>query len=237
MKINVVLRVGCIILVFLAIGLAEKVQAEIISFPASISIPLTQTDWVDQPLAFPKFNSTFGTLTKVQIDFKGNIATGFEIFNQHEVGIVVDGHTNIQFTIQNVENTLSATSFEIDAGSFHADVPALTTYQQTVLIIPGIAEGDAWAGPIDGLQYIDSSTLNEFSGMGDIILLASAYSRLVIDSVIPVAFSQLEITSSTQASLVGSVTYHYNAVPEPALIMLLTSFGVAIVILFSTCKL
>ncbi len=199
-------------LVFPVFGKIETVKAASISFPATTSVPLTQTDWIDQSVAFPKFDPSLGTLTKVQILFNGSFISTISLNNPFEEPISVDAHIHAEFAIQDVEEKLPLTSFDIDTNYVHADMPA-----HSGIILPDIS--DEWIGPSDVFEYFTSDLLEEFTGLSTIDFNAACSTSVVTNAP--------QNDSIPHASLGGTINYYYNVVPEPTMLTLLASLGLA----------
>jgi hypothetical protein len=228
MKYRILLFVCLAVFVFPTLWKTKAVQAASISFPATTSVPLTETDWSDQPISFPKFDPSLGTLTNVQLDFGGITSWTVQVqaTNPSEGGSVgFNGHIHTSFTINNLENTVTISSLDFDAGYIQGSAGAL----QTVIYLNGTFDPESWAGPSGGIQYSDPSILIEFSGSGDLLMLASTFSHFDLSSSNP---DWVQGYFDSKVSLTGTITYNYNAVPEPSVIILLLSSMISLFIIW-----
>jgi hypothetical protein len=205
----------CLFGFILACGLTSIAQAAMVSFSATTSVPLTATDWTDQPISFPKFDPSLGELTKVQLDFSGSISSSKGIAHSLDTPIGIDGFTKSIFSIRGIGNTLIDRSFEIDTDYFHFDLAPLSG-----IITPETI--DSWGGPPQGVVFSDDPSLVLFSGTGDIHLRASASASLWTSAQNNQYDQYIQsYLIMAQESLTGSVTYYFNAVPEPSILHLM----------------
>lgn len=144
----------------------RNADGEIISYPATTSIPLTDANWSNQTLAFPKFDPNLGILDNVQINLGGYIASTIEIINHLESGVGIDGHAQTLIIISDVDLNFNS-SLDFNSSYFHAFVSGLSGYYQMPNgdLIHGTL-GDPWSGSSDGLQYNDPEFLRNFQETG-----------------------------------------------------------------------
>jgi hypothetical protein len=211
------------------LGLAGSIQAESISFPANNSIPLLLTDWTDQPMAFPMFEPKLGTLTSVEFTFSGDIFSFYDLFYKSPSifdtrTFPIAFYTETTFSFQDVGGVLNTVAFNVDTHYIQTEIRGWGGFGN------GPDFSESWMGPVGGVQYFDPAALEVFSGNGNVAMNVSASSRLVIDFNQP---GTLEQTLNVRADLNGSITYIYNAIPEPGEFTLLSTLFLVIVTLRS----
>ncbi len=187
------------------------VRANTITEPATVSVPMTKTEWA-KTISFPEFNPSLGTLVSVTLNLSGSMSTV----------ITVTNHANSRpGTSSGTATTVSQISVE-DPGDNLAS-PGIT------LTSPGYpyslaAEQSVTSGPLsdngsDSNTYTQPGVLSEFTGAGIISLSASTSTSVsLVNTGAPTT-----ATANTYDALNGSVTYTYvtTITPEPSTVALL----------------
>jgi hypothetical protein len=183
--------------------------ASSVIYTTSTPIPTTLTDW-NGSLEFPQFNPALGVLNSVQLVLSSTFNTSLTIQNYSSTGSSGTARTELQITVQDAGNNLTAPELDLLAPSFAYSV-------------------GAWQGMTSGLLsrsgsssdlYTLTSILNEFTGTGNISLYGSTFTQTLLANT----GGNTAASQTTAASLTGSVTYSYNSyspVPEPSTLGLL----------------
>jgi hypothetical protein len=193
------------------------VRAGTIVTPPS-TVLLTPTDWpTGETLSFPQFDPSLGTLTSVTLDLSGSLNTTITATN-------VDGsntssgtaNAQVQFSVQDLGSNLTVPQLTLTSPGF------------TYSLLPGqsISSGPLTQSGTSSNTYTNPAVLDEFTGLpgnlGTNSLSASTYTL----ALIAVHGGNTYPSQVTAASLTGTVTYTYTAVPEPSAFALLGA-GVA----------
>src|SRR5664279_4031920 len=97
----------------LLVGTSLSVQAATSGpFTTSTPIPSTLTQWTGS-LAFPKFNYALGTLNSVTLDFSSTMTTTLTITNNSGSSSSGTAKTELQVTVQDAGNNLTAPELDI----------------------------------------------------------------------------------------------------------------------------
>lgn len=187
------------------------------STPASTSTTTTSTatsspadlmaDWVagDVVLRLPKFNSSLGTLTAVNLTFSGSLRTEYDITN---------GSTGAQKVT--ITPTVGEMQFLLPGG-LSETLDLLGQPVTLQLLADENQTGDVTDGIVDQ-QRVLLGNLNHFIGSGlfDIGVLASAYWDIAYTDDLADSF----VVAYGNASVQVSYDYTANRVPEPSALAL-----------------
>lgn len=198
-------------LLALAIGSLVSLGAAaspLLTTPETLSTGLKNTNGIDNPLTFAKFDTTLGTLTSVHIQLTGYEETGYTATD-------LGGATNTFVFTNNVTvnlNTLTGTTLTtvLPTVTDTQTVGALGVYSSAGF--PARALTNTVIGP--EAVFLDAATLALFVGPGTITLNTNATSA---NSVIGTG----DITSTilTRYDATASIWYDYEVattpVPEP----------------------
>jgi hypothetical protein len=204
-------------LAVVCVGVTSPVQADLISGPFTTTTPIadTLTDWAGS-LSFPQFNSALGTLTEVDLAFSGDMSTVLTIHNTGDSASSGNAKTEVQMTIQDAGNNLSVP--ELDFLS-----PA---YAYSLGAGDSISSGTLVKSSSSSNSYTLAAVLSEFTGPGTIVLPASTFTQTDLSNT----GGNTSAAQVTDAGLTGTVTYHYNAVPEPSTLALLLIGAVGLLV-------
>lgn len=181
-------------------------------FTTTPPIPSTKTDWTGT-LSFPKFDSSLGMLTTVQLDLSGSMSTVITATN-HSPGLSsVEVYTHLQVTVQ--DSGLNLSSPEIDL--------VIPTFYYTLAGGQSLTSGTLTQNGSSSDLYTDFMILSEFTGPGTIVLDADTYT----ETSLIYTGGNIEVGQLTYAELTGTVTYTYEA-PEPTTVGLLSLGGLVI---------
>jgi hypothetical protein len=203
--------VSILVLAAATVGVASSVQADMISgpFTTSTPIPYTLTDWTGS-LSFPMFNSALGTLTEVDMTLNGAMQTTLTVTNNSPDSSSGNAKTEVQMSVQDAGLHFSPPQIDFNSPAFGYSLAGGGN----------VTSGLLTSSSSNSAVYTLSAILAEFNGPGTIVLPASTFTQtLLANTGGNTAASQV-----TQADLTGTVTYHYNPVPEPSTFAL---FGVA----------
>ena|SRR3989339_1105279 len=185
-----------------------------ISFTAMVSGPFTTTtpvsssltDWTSS-LSFDKFDSSLGTLTKVQIDLSGTMSTILTVTNSSPDGSNGTAKTELQITVQDSGGNLIVPEIDLFSSLFSYNLGAGQSMTSGTLTKSGSSSD----------QYTLAAVLSEFTGPGTIVLPASTFTQTWLTNTGGNTYA----SQVTYAELTGTVTYFYDEVPEPATMLLL----------------
>jgi hypothetical protein len=195
------------ILCVLSVAVSSSAQAEMTSGPFTTTTPIsyTLTDWA-KTLSFPKFDSSLGTLVAVDLYVRGDISTVLTVHNSSPTGSTGHANTHLQVSVQDAGDNLLAPQIDILSPSYNYNLAAGQSVTSGTLTKYGTSTD----------QYTDSAVLAEFTGPGTILLSASTFTETALFNT----GGNTDASQVTQAKLTGTVTYHYNATPEPSTLVL-----------------
>ncbi|MGA2915752.1 MAG: choice-of-anchor E domain-containing protein [Sedimentisphaerales bacterium] len=181
--------------------------------PYTASISSALTDWTGT-LSFQQFNPALGTLNSVEIELFGSMDTVLTVTNNSDE--VSSGHANthLKITVQDLGHNLIDAP-QIDMWSPDFDY-VLAAYQSLTSGL--LTKNDTYSH-----LYTNSVILNEFTGIGNIVLDAGTFTETALFNT----GGNTDTGQVTHALLNGTVTYNYT-VPEPATITLLCAGAFAL---------
>jgi hypothetical protein len=190
-------------------GISLSVQAQVSvsgPFTTSTPIPSTETVW-NSSLAFPQFDPSLGTLQSVTLELSYTFSTTLTVSNLNvDTGASGNAKTEVIITVQDPEySALNAPEFDVNSAPFAYSLGGGGSASSGLLTKSGNDGGNT---------YTSGSLLTEFTGPGTIVLPASATADTLLDEV----NGNTSAIQITDASLTGTVTYDYIAVPEPSTI-------------------
>jgi hypothetical protein len=169
-------------------------------FTTSTPIASSLTDW-SSTLAFAQFDPSLGTLTSVELNLSSTLSTTLTVTNEAGSASSGTANTEVEVTVQDFGNNLTA-PFNVFSPGFSYSLGAGA----------GTSSGLLTGNNVSDLTYTLGTILTEFTGGGNISLNASTFTQpLLANTGGNTAASQV-----TDASLTGTVTYTYEAVPEPS---------------------
>jgi len=180
-----------------------------LSYITSTPIGSTGTDWTGT-LAFQKFDPALGTLNSVTIDLSGSMSTQLTVTNDGSSSSDGSAKTELQITVQDVGNNLTAPAVDVFSPIFDFSPLAVNETKISGWLTKTYSSSDL---------YTTAAVLSEFTGAsGNTVLDASTLTTTWL------SFTGGNILASqvTNASLTGTVTYNYT--PEPATMAML-GFG------------
>jgi hypothetical protein len=183
----------------LLISLSGVSGASTVSYNAVTSVSDTTTDWV-RNIVFPQFDSSLGTLTQVDLYITSTINTTLTIINNDPSGSEGNAKTHLIVTVTDPATLLSVIS-SIYSQPFDYVLGGGGSISSGLLTDSGSNSG-SWTTP---------AILAEFTGTGNISLNASTFTETVLANT----GGNTAAAQVTTASATGTVTYHYNVVPEP----------------------
>lgn len=203
----------CVLLsLILTLGLSAFACAAVSGpFATTTPIAYTLTDW-NGTLAFPKFDSSLGVLTQVDLSV-----------------------TAAMRTTLTVKNNASSTS----NGLAKTEVAVTVTDGATITLGPdffspnftfALNPGESVTSPLltksatDSQSYFDAPTLSAFTGPGTIVFNAGTYTMTWLSY----NGGNTEAVQVTDASCTGTVTYYYE-IPEPSGFMVLAPMVLGLV--------
>jgi len=181
----------------------------------STPISLTTTDW-GSSLDFPKFDSSLGTLTQVELDLNGHLETTITVTNSAASASSGTAQTEVQFTVQDGGSNLIVPELDLLSSPAYSYSLAPGGSSTSGLITKNGSSSDMYSLP---------AVLAEFNGPGTITLSASTFTQTLLANT----GGNTAADQVTSASLTGSVIYTYTPVPEPGTLVLL---GIAVAGLF-----
>lgn len=204
MRIAILAAVVCLV----AIGLAPAVSADTSGPWTSNVIGYQATDWSNWALVLPKFNSSLGTLTEIDLFISTTMKSTLHVENRGGSDLTCDAYTSMGVTVKDPLDMHTLES-DINSGIFHfVGIAPGTTANSTELTKSGTSFD----------TYNDQATLDEFTGSGNISLLSSTET----ESWIGTTNGNGRATQTSQATNFARVTYHYIPnVPEPSSLLAL----------------
>lgn len=197
-----------IVVVWMLAAMATCAMAASISYTTSTPVPYSTTDWTSN-LLFQKFNPSIGALYQVDITINAAIKTTLTITN--DAASSSTGYAKTEMVVT-VTDPLALVSI----------APDLLSPAFNYNLAPGqqVVSGLLTKSGSDMGSWTDAAVLAEFTGAGDISMLAGTYTQtLLANTGGNTAASQV-----TQAMATGTVTYYYNEiVPEPTSLSILGS--------------
>ncbi len=144
----------------------------------------------------------------VQIDLTGSMATVLTVVNGSPTSSSGNAKTELQITVQDSGGNLNVPEIDLLSSAFaYHNLGAGQSLVSGILTKSGSSSD----------QYTDAAMLAEFTGTGTIVLSADTFTQtLIANTGGNTAASQV-----TSAQLTATVTYFYEAVPEPATMLLL----------------
>lgn len=199
-----------------AMVMASGSRAESISGPHnSTQITSVKTDWVDtntQGIAFPKFDPSLGTLESVELVFNGSMSTTLTVTNTAPSASSGNVRTELAMVVQDAGNHLNGVLGLTDTPTVDILSPkqsfSLTVGQQLPLPTKTASNSS------DDI-YTDPVILSEFTGSGNINLIATSLTQRTTT----ITSGNTSTSDVTYGSLSGTVIYTY--VPEPVSVTLL----------------
>ena len=134
-------------------------------FATSTPIGYTLTDWTSS-MSFPKFNSSLGTLTEVDLTFNAGMETTLTINNESDSGSSGSANTNVQISVK-------------DPGNYFCP-------RRSIFFSPAyyytLAGGDSTSSGLltstgSGTETLLGDQVGEFNGPGTIVLPASTFTQ------------------------------------------------------------
>jgi hypothetical protein len=216
---NLIKNISCAVLVGIVMVVAPSfVQADTMSYTSSTSDLLSAPQQGQQTtMTFPQFDLSLGSLMSLTLGLSGNGGWGASVEFDAPPGPGASGWTSSgelsmggSVALDDAEGLLAGPSVGFGAGPFDF----------TIIGDGGdYNAGGSWSGLGDTI-YTDPRVLSEFTGTG-MVSLAAEGGAVPSCSGFDIVMTEYACT----ANLTASVTYTYNAVPEPAT---LTLFGAAV---------
>jgi hypothetical protein len=204
----------CLALAVFCVAIAGQADGATLTYNTTTPIASTLTDW-QSSLAFPKFDSSLGTLLSVRLDLSGQFDTVLTVKNIGSAPTTGESKTEVAITVQDSGNNLSVPELDLYSSIFvFTDLPAGGTITSGTIHKSG--------GSSD--LYTNSAVLSEFTGLGSTVLPASTLTKTWVNYT----SGNAAASQVTSASLTGSVTYTYNVIPEPSMIALLGIAGIGL---------
>lgn len=196
---------GCLL------SLASHVHGATIAYNTTTPIPSTATDWAGS-LSFPRFDTTLGTLTGVELKLTAGLQTTITVSNNSATPSAGSARSEILLWAQDGSGNLIDPVIDLLSPAFGFNLGA---GQQVIsgMLTKNSSSDDLYDAGSPNWATIQS----EFSGTSSIMLNCSTFTQTLT------SFSggSTEGNSVANTSLTGSVTYIYTPVPEPALLGLL----------------
>ncbi len=209
-----------VLIAIAAWGVTLSASANTITYDTTTPIVNEKTDWKEEnvkTLFFHQFDTSLGTLEKIQLYLDSSISTIITVTNSSDSTSSASGDvsTKVQLTVgDNVgmstpQLNVSSDPFvflNLAVGETRTSDPIVNTLNSTT-------------------DYSDSGILQYFLGTGNVGLTATTSTQTSI------VFNGGNATAgqATTASLTGSVTYFYTPVPEPSTLVLLGTLGAVLV--------
>ncbi len=191
------------LLIGLTVIAATSAMAGIVSYSTSTPIAYSTTDWINS-LAFAKFNTSLGVLTRVDMQIDTDIQTIITVKSNSPLS-QVNGHASINAMVtKKYPNALLNLKPNIYNPYFYFSLAQGETATSGLL-----SKSDS-----DFESYFDAPILAEFTGAGDISIDVDAFANSSI-----YGSSNIITSIQTHTSATGTVTYYYDEtppVPEPA---------------------
>jgi hypothetical protein len=192
----------------------------------SIVSELTNFD-TNSGLAFPKFNPSLGTLTKVTLTISGDMTSTLTVTAGATGALNCYATSTMRLWVQDPGNHLYGGALTLAVPSYVStppDNPSLLSAGVSTLDSPVDLAANAsytWAPYSSGTvnktyEYTTGPVLTEFTGTGDLFLRAVARASTTVgwDG------GNATASQSTTGNVHGTVTYVYNAVPEAGTMLL-----------------
>ncbi|MGA2678782.1 MAG: choice-of-anchor E domain-containing protein [Sedimentisphaerales bacterium] len=199
-----------VLCLFLLCVLPSMSFAAVVSGPFTTTTPIasTLTDW-SSSLQFQQFNSALGNLTMVQIDLAGSMTTVLTV-------------TNVDSTLPSSGNAKTELQMTVQDSGGNLNVPEMDLFSPTFAfsdlgVGQSVMSGNLTKSGSSSDQYTTAAVLAEFTGLGTIMLPAGTFTQ----TWITYTGGNTLASQVTSAELTGTVTYFYEAVPEPATMLLL----------------
>jgi hypothetical protein len=175
-------------------------------FTTSTPIPFTLTDWTGS-LLFPQFNPALGVLNSVTLDLSASMGTTLTVQNLSGLASSGTAKTELQLTVQDAGNNLIAPEIDLLSPSYAYTLAPGGSTTSGLLTKTGSSSD----------LYTLAAILAEFTGVGNISLNASTFTQTLLANT----GGNTVASQVTDASVTGTVTYEYTAVPEPSTLGLL----------------
>lgn len=205
------------------LGIANTVNAAALTYSATIDPTLT--DWNFETLQLQKFDSSLGELTGIQISTTLTLSTILTVTNSSPDAS--NGNAGIALQLAVVDpGSFIGDSTKDSGGYFNA--PTID-YSKSNVFSYTLASGDSLTGSpynktvSSNASYSDIPTLTEFTGTDNISLNLFTVTKTVQSNT----GGNTAESQTTTASSTVTVTYLYNAVPEPTQWALLVTSGMA----------
>jgi hypothetical protein len=217
-------RLICAALLVLAAALVAvpAVYGDTTSGPFTTTTPIsyTLTDWTGS-LSFAKFDSSLGALTEVDMTINGAMRTVLTVTNNSPQGSSGTAKTELQMSVQDPGANFTPPQLDFFSPNFVFNLGPNGS----------VTSGTLTKTASDTQVYTTAAILSEFNGPGTIVCPASTFTQTWI------AYNggNADAVQVTDGSLTGTVTYHYNPVPEPGTLGLLLA-GAACLVAFGWQK-
>lgn len=204
-RLVLVIAIGLIAIGLIAIATCSF--AATVSYNTSTPIAYSTTDWVNA-LMFQQFNTALGTLTQVDLSITSAIQTTLTVENQADSDSSGNAKTHLTVTA-------------IDPNSLLTLVPNIYSPAFNYILTPwqvatsGLLENNG----TDFGSWTSTPILTEFTGSGNIGIGLLTFTETVTANTGGNTVS----SQVTDANATGTVTYHYEVVPEPGSILVLSS--------------
>jgi len=167
-------------------------------------ISSTVTDW-NSTLSFAQFNPSLGVLESVTLSLSSTLTTTLTVTNQsHSSPSSGYAVTELVVNVQDPGNNLNPDTLDIVSPHFNYSSLPVGNSVTSGLLTKSQNDG--------GNIYTSSAILSEFTGLGDFSLNAGT----VTTTGVFFSGGNAAATQTSDASLTGTVTYDYAAIPEPS---------------------
>jgi len=198
-----------------ACAAARPATAEYVTYDTTTPITDVKTDWTGaniQLLTFRKFDTSLGTLTKIQLDLDSAMSTIITVTNTS--GSTSTSWGNVSTVMQlTVGDNVGMTQPQLGITS--------APFSYTLGIGETKTSGTITETERSSNDYTSDSILSYFRGTGAVDLTATTSTTTHIANT----GGNTEVSQSTKASLDGSITYYYTTIPEPSTLVLLGTLG------------
>ncbi|MEN6457773.1 MAG: choice-of-anchor E domain-containing protein [Thermoguttaceae bacterium] len=188
------------------VGLSAPAYANSISYTTTTPIGSTLTDWTSS-LSFTQFDSSLGTLTKVELYLSSSFSTVLTVHNSASSDSYGYAKTECDVTVRDAGGNLTGPQLILYSPQ----------YDYTLAAGGSVTSGTITQSGVSDNQYTSAAVLAEFTGSGVIVLPASTHTSTLLQNT----GGNTDASQVTQAELTGTVTYYYTATPEPASLTLL----------------